>query len=65
MMISYQILNEIELGKLKLYGCLVLIFIRLTGTYVHMPDRAIIDEFYESFHIKLTVMKNGEHCFIH
>jgi len=27
MMPAYQILNEIELGKLKLYGCLVLILI--------------------------------------
>lgn len=27
MMPVYQILNEIELGKLKLYGCLVLILI--------------------------------------
>lgn len=27
MMPAYQILNEIELGRLKLYGCLVLILI--------------------------------------
>lgn len=65
MMPAYQILNEIELGRLKLYGCLVLIFIRLTSTYVHMPNRATIDEFCESFYTKFTVMKNGEHCFIH